>query len=132
MRGLLKTKEFREMIKKHALSLKDGNAEKMYDRLFRLSKKISGMGDDVFIEKGTTKNDVKEQILGAADTLAALTRGECGWGHNKKYFRKAKNREQEYIAHAFENYFVGNDVFKEFMPEIYNDMVKYIEMLISR
>jgi len=38
-------------------------------------------------------------------------------------------KETEYLAHAFENTFVGNEVFKKLMPTIYNDMVAYIKKL---
>ena len=37
--------------------------------------------------------------------------------------------EKEFIAHCFENTFAGNRVFKKYLPELYDDMVKYIERL---
>jgi hypothetical protein len=125
-------KEFNDIIIKHVNLMKGGNAKLINDRLKSLYYKIDSLKDDVFTKRNISKADVKEQILGAADTLAALTSGEYGWGHNGKYFSIPNKRKHEYIAHAFENYFAGNVVFKKVMPEIYDDMIKYIGTLISQ
>jgi hypothetical protein len=132
MRNLFQTKEFNDMVIKHANLMKGGNGKLIHDRIIRLHTKINSMRDDVFIKRNITKDDVKEQILGVADTLAALTKGKYGWGHKKRYFSTQSNRNHEYIAHAFENYFAGNTVFKKIMPEIHEDMIKYIKSLISQ
>jgi hypothetical protein len=131
MRNLFQTKEFNDMTIKHVNLMKGSNAKLIHEKLYRLRKRIDGMKDDVFTKRNITKDDVKEQILGASDALAALTSGKYGWGHKPKYFSTPNNRKHEYIAHAFENYFSGNAVFKKYMPEIYEDMIKYIDTLTS-
>ena len=38
-------------------------------------------------------------------------------------------KETEYLAHAFENAFLGNRVFQKYLPDIYAEMVAYIRAL---
>ena len=38
-------------------------------------------------------------------------------------------KETEYLAHAFENAFLGNRVFQKYLPDIYAEMVAYIGAL---
>ena len=52
-----------------------------------------------------------------------------GYGHSKKYYRNAGKREAEFIAHAFENKFIGNEIFKKIAPDLYKDMIKMIDDL---
>ncbi len=33
----------------------------------------------------------------------------------------------QFIAHAFENTYAGNEVFKKVLPELYEDMIKLIK-----
>ncbi len=73
-------------------------------------------------------NDAIEQYLAVGDTIKALTL-IYGRGHDDDYFAIQTKRETEYIAHAFENAFIGNKQFKKLLPEIYDDMVDYIRQL---
>ena len=85
-------------------------------------------------QRGITEQSRKEyrneqrQLTATADTIKALTE-RYGWGHEDDYFANSNNRTAEYIAHAFENAFMGNEKFKELLPEIYKDMVDYIRQL---
>lgn len=38
-------------------------------------------------------------------------------------------KEAEFIAHCFENKYATNRAFKKYMPDLYDDMIKYIEDL---
>jgi len=115
---LLDSDKFNEMFKKH-IDLVKLTAENINDK---------GLN----IRRGSMGNaDTDEKVNATLDTLMALTSGDYGYGHSRAYFRDVLNQKQEYIAHAFENKFVGNDVFKELMPEIYDDMVEYITDIIS-
>ena len=102
--------------------------EQIEYRLNELSRKIYRMGDDVFTSRGITKYDVIEQILSARDTIMSLN-PNYGAGHSKSYFSRKGFKEAEYLAHAFENAFLGNPVFKKYMPDIYREMVEYINNL---
>ena len=77
---------------------------------------------------GLNRYDLDEQILNTADVLKSLIT-KYGWGHRNSYYKYPRMKETEYLAHAFENTFVGNEVFKKLMPTIYNDMVAYIKKL---
>ena len=37
--------------------------------------------------------------------------------------------ETEYLAHAFENAFLGNRIFEKYLPDIYEEMIGYINSL---
>ena len=97
-------------------------------KLVALAEKIARMGDDVFIKRGITKADVIEQIGSTRDTIKSLV-VKCGSGHSTSYFRKTRMKETEYLAHAFENAFLGNRVFQKYLPDIYAEMVAYIRAL---
>lgn len=97
-------------------------------RLEQLQEKIWGMKDEVFTKRGITKWDVLEQIGSTRDTIKSLV-VKYGFGHSTKYFRRQRSSETEYLAHAFENAFLGNRVFQKYLPEIYNEMIGYIRAL---
>lgn len=97
-------------------------------KLQAISSKVWGMRDETFTKRGITKMDVMEQIASVRDTIKSLVIS-YGDGHSTKYFRGPGKQEAEYLAHAFENAFVGNEVFKKYLPETYNEMVAYIHGL---
>lgn len=97
-------------------------------RLEQLQEKIWGMKDDVFTKRGITKWDVLEQIGSTRDAIKSLV-VKYGFGHSTAYFRKKRMSETEYLAHAFENAFLGNRVFQKYLPDIYNEMIAYIKAL---
>lgn len=75
-------------------------------------------------------NNETEQIAAFADTLESLN-SNFGAGHGKNYFNRKGMPEAEFLAHAFENTFAGNDYFKQTAPELYKDMVQLIESLLK-
>lgn len=72
--------------------------------------------------------DVDEQILNLRDTIKSLNT-KYGTGHDNLYFSGAGHKETEYIAHCFENAFVGNKIFETYLPDIYKDMVDFVRKL---
>lgn len=97
-------------------------------RIVDLGRKIWRMDERVFTKRGITKADVLEQILSTRDTIMALN-PNYGEGHKKSYYKRPGNRQAEFIAHAFENAFAGNTVFKKYLPELYEAMVGFINDL---
>lgn len=74
------------------------------------------------------KTEEKSQIGSTMDTLMALNIN-FGMGHSKEYYKEKGNAEAEFIAHAFENKYVGNPYFKKHMPELYDELVAWVEGL---
>jgi len=76
----------------------------------------------------------RDRVTAAADMVEALTKGSAGWGHGAGYFAKAggKLRHMEFVAHVFENYYVGNPMFKEILPELYKDTLELMKILIKK
>ena len=69
-----------------------------------------------------------EKIGAVLDTVMALNKN-YGSGHPPSYWKAPGNSEAEFIAHAFENKFAENEVFKKVAPELYEDMRKLIDEL---
>lgn len=74
----------------------------------------------------TKNHDLMEKVGAVRDTIMALN-PNYGWGHSKAYYKQSGNRRAEFIAHAFENTYAGNEVFKKVMPELYKEMIKMIK-----
>lgn len=123
-RGFKKEKEVTELMQKHkSLFGKNSNA------IFKeLDSKVNKMGMEAAVNKDY---DLLEKIGASADTIASLNYN-FGFGHDKKYFKISGMSEAEFLAHAFENKYAGNDFFKELMPELYDDMIKLVDILKSK
>ncbi len=77
-----------------------------------------------------TSNDV-EQLGAYADTLQSLVSGHryvWNFGHSVSYW-KGDKLLAEFIAHASENYWGGNNLFKELYPELYREMCKLVKSM---
>lgn len=103
-------------------------AKVLSERLDRLYRKIYSMDDATFTKRGITKHDVIEQIAAVQDTLKSLI-VSVGWGHSTSYFKGAGKSEAEYLAHCFENAFIGNRVFQKYLPTEYAEMIAFIRSL---
>ena len=80
--------------------------------------------DPIFKRFGITKGDAIEQFCALMDTLRSLVnRDDVGWGHSVSYFKNYGMKEHEYLAHTFENAFIGNRVFQLLMPTEYAEMI---------
>ena len=60
-----------------------------------------------------------------------MTKNAVGYGHANNYYKNLSWRHAEMLAHAFENKYGGNPVFKKFFPEIYEDTIKWLDELIA-
>lgn len=98
------------------------------NQLVQLDKRLLNVNKKVFERMGITYNDISNQIGATRDTIMAIDR-RYGYGHEPSYFKMDGMKEAEFIAHCFENKFVGNRVFKKYLPDLYNDMVSYIQNL---
>ena len=75
--------------------------------------------------------DMVSKCGAVSDTIMSLN-SNYGQGHSKAYFKISGMSEAEFLAHAFENKFAGNDVFKSILPELYDDTIKLIEELKTK
>lgn len=80
---------------------------------------------------GVSTGDDVEMLGALADTIQALVKGHryvwC-WGHSVSYW-KGDKMMKEFIAHASENYWGGNDLFKELCPELFKEMCKVMKKM---
>ncbi|WP_312078379.1 phage minor head protein [Chryseobacterium sp.] len=109
-------KELTELMDKHRDIFKKNKNEGYKDA----ESKLWG-----HITKASTKDEIEKASAGL-DTLMSLN-PSFGSGHTKKYFAQDGKKEAEFIAHAFENTYAGNEIFEDVMPDLYKDMKKYIE-----
>lgn len=103
-------------------------AKQLSDRIDEVRRRIMKFGDDVFTRRGITKADVSEAFASLQDTLKSLVTS-VGYGHSNSYFKSQYLRRHEYLAHAFENTYLGNEAFKHFMPTEYQEMIDFINSL---
>jgi hypothetical protein len=82
-----------------------------------------------------TNGQFSEMLASTADYFGALTKNQIGWGHANAYYKGSygKNMQaMEMLAHAFENKYVGNPVFKELFPIEYEQSIKLLDDLIKQ
>lgn len=79
-----------------------------------------------FNAKAKGDADTMEKISATADMLAALTKGEYGWGHSAFYFKRYNSDKAEAFAHASEIYHGKNDVMEEVLPEVHKIFRTYM------
>ena len=105
-------------------------AEALTKRIYDLLGRVDKMSPELFAKRypNWTKADFSEACGAALDTIQSLVT-KYGYGHGAKYFSNPGCKETEWLAHAFENTYVGNDVFKHFMPQEYKEMVALIQGL---
>lgn len=99
-----------------------------YDKKYRqLSKDMDDEGYE-FYASGNVDDMYKS--VAAQDTLMSLN-PTYGQGHNAEYWKNDGFKEAEFIAHAFENKFIGNSVFQKHMPDLYQEMIDLLDDLLS-
>lgn len=119
-----KTWEYEEKeVTKHVMK-----AKVISERLDRLYYKIRRMKPETFTKRDITQDDVIEQICAVQDTLKSLI-NSVGWGHSTKYFNYPGMSEHEYLAHCFENTFIGNRICQKYLPMEYAEMIDLIQSL---
>lgn len=115
--GLKQRKEVGEMMAKYK---KEIDFKAVDEKLFNLGFRAYKNGN----------HDLLEKVGAARDTLMSLNT-KYGSGHSAAYWKKEGNKEAEFLAHAFENKFAGNQVFKKYLPELYEDTVKLIDSFMK-
>ena len=77
----------------------------------------------------TNSREFLDDMGSLKDTFGALTKERIGGGHGVSYYKKVNKQWHEFIAHAYENRFQGNKLFKSMYPEMYDDMIKMVDEL---
>lgn len=115
--GLKEKTEVSELMKKFKKTIDFKTVDqKLYDLGFRAYK--------------NNNHDLLEKVGAVRDTIMSLNT-KYGAGHSKAYFGREGNKEAEFLAHAFENKFAGNQVFKKYLPDLYEETIKLIDGFIS-
>lgn len=115
-------KSVTNLMKKHRAILRSENGYAEVD------KKVYALGYKSQMEENW---DMVSKCGAISDTIMSLN-SNYGQGHSKAYFKIKGMPEAEFLAHAFENKFAGNDVFKKVMPELYEDTIKLIDELKTK
>jgi hypothetical protein len=111
---------------KYALDKK--NTKRLYFELEELKpfETFETLGKKLGYESVT---EYRNDIGALKDVFGALTKERIGGGHGKAYYNKKNSQWHEFIAHAYENKFIGNKVFKQLYPKLYDDMVNLVDEL---
>lgn len=104
-----------------------GKEQRLWDRIKKMTDTLRTK-DSTFTFRGYNRYDILEMLGATSDTLAALTDGKYGAGHSRSYWRK-NTQYMEFFAHACENTYGGNMIFKVIFPEMDDIMVKLVKDL---
>jgi hypothetical protein len=114
------------------------NSEKIFKSLYGERAKVSWqkIREKYFdvLKDNYTQDQIIEFLSGYADTIMAVSRTKFGWGHPVKYMKEGggRMRRMEWFAHASENYWIGNPVFKMEFPELHDQMIEYYRELVIK
>ncbi|WP_262246993.1 hypothetical protein [Parapedobacter soli] len=120
LRGKTEVKDLMDKYRKKYSEDGDKLYKEFHSGLWKMGSKASMAG----------KFDRMNQVGALDDTIMSLN-SNFGRGHSKAYFAQKGFSEAEFIAHAFENKFKGNPVFKKLAPDLYEDMIKLIDQLLG-
>jgi hypothetical protein len=113
-------------------------SEKIFKTLYGDRAKVNWQKvNDKYVDffKGTyTKEQIGEFVSQYADTIMSVSKAKFGWGHGITYMseKKGRMRRMEWFAHASENYWIGNPVFKMEFPELHDHMLEYYRELVIK
>ena len=81
-----------------------------------------------------TTKEINEFIGSYADTIMSISKAKFGWGHDVNYmlWKNGEMMRMEWFAHASENYWIGNPVFKMEFPELHDQMIEYYRELVIK
>jgi hypothetical protein len=146
--------EFGHIIHKQQNWITRFNVDPIVDKYFKKHQKMVGVGlrgDNRlkllrdYYEKLRQMNTVEFRNLFAElseneylefrgatrDFFGALTKNVIGGGHSTNYYNNKNFDRMEWMAHIFENKYVGNPLFKKLFPEIYDETIQIIDELIA-
>lgn len=119
--GLKDNDDLKGLMKKYRKTFSK-NSNELYKDLSKQSK--------LDLKEAIENSDYNgiEKIGAFRDTLMSLNK-QFGEGHTRKYFSTKGMSEAEFIAHSFENKYIGNEYFKEVAPDLYEEMIDFIKSL---
>lgn len=95
-----------------------------------LRRQLMDMSEEEIVARyGSDYPTVVRMISKTRDLIASVDPHVIG-GHSADYWAVRYNREKECIAHAFEAFFVGNPIAKQYCGDIYEELFAYIKNLV--
>lgn len=84
--------------------------------------------------KGYNQREIMEMKGTIFDYIGSLSLGKHGGGHAIQYYKRAGGygARAEMFAESFENYFVGNPLFENELPELFKLSTDYVKNYIKR
>jgi hypothetical protein len=73
-----------------------------------------------------TEQEITTMHTAVADYIGGLTKGRQGYGHDRDYYMYENNSLMEVFAISHENYVVGNVIFRDYFPDLYEESIKYM------
>lgn len=125
------SKELKEIAKRVEGVRGRGESKALRFLANEMRREIADAFDNILSTKDKGKKElfkkVKNEFGALDDTIQAYSKGSFGSGHTKAY--QKSNGNKEIFAHLNENYYVGNDIFKKYLPKTYAKGLEYIESL---
>ena len=89
------------------------------------NKRISGEVYEKYRNQ-YTEREITTMHTAVADYIGGLTKGRKGYGHTRDYYMDGNNSKMEVFAISHENHIVGNPIFKDYFPDMYEETIKYM------
>jgi hypothetical protein len=89
------------------------------------NKRISGEVYEKYRNR-YTEREITTMHTAVADYIGGLTKGRKGYGHTRNYYMDGNNSKMEVFAISHENHIVGNPIFKDYFPDMYEETIKYM------
>lgn len=83
---------------------------------------------------GYTKELAEAELGAMADFFGAITKNRIGYGHSTSYYtdKGIAGQLAEMFANAHEIKYADNRILKEMFPELYDDIIAFIDKMINR
>ena len=120
--GLAERPEIKKVMDKYREKF-SANKNKFYKGATNTLKRIVKENKDI---------NIRRQSSDFADIVKALN-NNYGFGHTTEYYNANLKPEKEFLAHCFQLRYngTGNKVMLDFVPELHNDMVNLIDVLLK-
>lgn len=125
--------------KKDWIELFDKYADKINtDTVIDYTGKIaygSSIKTKYYLSRKRIDYNTEEMAGSLSDIIVSMDNTHEPFGdrmHDKDYFSSKNNCLAEFIAHASECFWKGNDVFKDIVPDLYDDLKKLYEIYIKK
>jgi SPP1 gp7 family putative phage head morphogenesis protein len=126
---------FGKDFKASGVSGRGADARERYEgvRDILFGQKTRSISERLVSEGVLSKTEAHELYQDMADAIGAISNNRLGWGHANSYYKAGGGsyRRAEWFARIMQLRYVGNPLFKEAFPALYNSMIESGERIVK-